>query len=162
TEKHTELVTNFAAQAVIAVENARLLNELRESLEQQTATSEVLKVISSSPGDLAPVFQAMLENAVRICDASFGMLFRADEGLVNAAAVAGVPPQFAEFWRRGPQRPGPRSALARVVEKKQIVHVADVKTEAAYIEGEPVFVAAVNLGGFRTLLAVPMLKENEL
>ena len=162
TEKQIELLTNFAAQAVIAIENTRLLNELRELLEQQTATSEVLKVISSSQGDLDPVFQAMLENAVRICDASFGMLFRIKDGLVSAAAMVGVPPQFAEFWRRGPQRPGPRTAFARMIEEKQTVHIADVRTEAAYVEGEPVFVAAVNLGGFRTLLTVPMLKDNEL
>ena len=162
TDKQVALVETFANQAVIAIENARLLNELRKSLEQQTATSEVLKVISSSQGDLDPVFQAMLENAVRICDASFGMLFRVKDGLVSAAAMVGVPPQFAEFWRRGPQRPGPRTALGRVVEEKQTVHIADVRTEAAYVEGEPVFVAAVNLGGFRTILTVPMLKDNEL
>ena len=161
-DKEIQLLEDFAAQAVIAIENTRLLNELRESLEQQTATSEVLKVISSSQGDLDPVFQAMLENAVRICDASFGMLFRVKDELVSAAAMVGVPPQFAEFWRRGPQRPGPRTALGRVVEEKQTVHIADVRTEAAYVEGEPVFVAAVNLGGFRTILTVPMLKDNEL
>src|SRR5262245_40315465 len=162
TEKQIDLVKNFAAQAVIAIENTRLLNELRESLQQQTATADVLKVISSSPGELEPVFQEMLSNAMRICDAKFGMLFRADEGLVSAAAMVGVPPQFAEFWRRGPRRPGPRSALGRIVETKQTIHITDVKAEAAYVEGEPVYVAAVNLGGFRTLLAVPMLKENEL
>jgi two-component system NtrC family sensor kinase len=162
TRKQIELVETFADQAVIAIENARLLNELRESLEQQTATSEVLKVISSSQGDLDPVFQAMLENAVRICDASFGMLFRIKDGLVSAAAMIGVPPQFAEFWRRGPQRPGPRTAFARMIEEKRTVHIADVRTEAGYVEGEPVFVAAVNLAGFRTLLTVPMLKDNEL
>ena len=162
TDKQIELVKHFAAQAVIAIENARLLNELRESLEQQTATSEVLKVISSSQGDLDPVFQAMLENAVRICGASFGMLFRIKDGLVSAVAMVGVPSQFAEFWRRGPQRPGPRTALAHMIEEKRTVHIADVRTEAAYVEGEPVFVAAVNLGGFRTLLTVPMLKEDEL
>ena len=168
-DRQIDLLKTFADQAVIAIENTRLFEaeqhrtaELSEALEQQTATAEVLKVISSSQGDLEPVFQAMLENAVRICDASFGMLFRIDDGLVNAEAMVGVPPQFAEFWHRGPQRPGPRTALGRTVEKRQTVHVADVRAEAAYVEGEPVFVAAVNLGGFRTLLNVPMLKDNEL
>ena len=141
---------------------AALAQELKEAREQQSATAEVLKVISSSQGDLEPVFQAMLENAVRICDASFGMLFRFDAGLVSAEAMVGVPPQFAEFWRRGPQRPGPRTAFARMIEEKRTVHITDVRTEPAYVEGEPVFVAAVNLAGFRTLLTVPMLKENEL
>jgi GAF domain-containing protein len=162
TERQIALVENFAAQAVIAIENARLLNELRESLQQQTATADVLKVISSSPGELAPVFQAMLENAVRICEASFGVLFRNEDGAMRAAAMVGVPPAFAEFWQRGPQRPGPRTAFGRVSETKQTIHIADVKAEPAYVDGEPVFVAAVNLGNFRTLLNVPMLKENEL
>jgi len=168
-DRQIDLLKTFADQAVIAIENTRLFEaeqhrtaELSEALEQQTATADVLKVISSSQGDLEPVFQAMLENAVHICDASFGMLFRIDDGLVNAEAMVGVPPQFAEFWHRGPQRPGPRTALGRTVEKRQTVHVADVRAEAAYVEGEPVFVAAVNLGGFRTLLNVPMLKDNEL
>jgi GAF domain-containing protein len=161
-DKQIELLRNFAAQAVIAIENARLLNELRESLQQQTATADVLKVISSSPGELAPVFQAMLENAVRICEASFGVLFRNEDGAMRAAAMVGVPPAFAEFWQRGPQRPGPRTAFGRVSETKQTIHIADVKAEPAYVDGEPVFVAAVNLGNFRTLLNVPMLKENEL
>ena len=168
-DKQIELVTTFADQAVIAIENTRLLSELRqrtddlsEALDQQTATSEVLTVISSSPGDLGPVFQAMLENAVRICDASFGMLFRNEQGLMRAVAMVGVPSEFAEFWNRGPQRPGPRTAFGRIVEKKEAVHIADVKTEPAYVEGEPVFVAAVNLGGFRTLLNIPMLKEKEV
>ena len=169
TEKQIELVTTFGDQAVIAIENTRLLNELRqrtgdlsEALEQQTATSEVLSVISCSQGDLDPVFQAMLENAVRICDASFGMLFRIEQGLMRAEAMVGVPPKFAEFWQRGPQRPGSRTAAGRIVETRQPVHVVDVRSEPAYVEGEPVFVAAVNLGGFRTLLNVPMLKDNEL
>ncbi|MGB9387961.1 MAG: GAF domain-containing protein, partial [Pseudolabrys sp.] len=161
-DKQIELVKNFAAQAVIAIENTRLLNELRESLQQQTATADVLKVISSSPGQLEPVFQAMLENAVRICEASFGVLFRNEDGAMRAAAMVGVPPAFAEFWQRGPQRPGPRTAFGRVSETKQTIHIADVKAEPAYVDGEPVFVAAVNLGNFRTLLNVPMLKENEL
>ncbi|HET9688401.1 MAG TPA: GAF domain-containing protein, partial [Pseudolabrys sp.] len=162
TDKQIELVKNFAAQAVIAIENTRLLNELRESLQQKTATADVLKTISSSPGELEPVFQAMLANAVRICQANFGVLFRFDEGTARAAAMLGVPPSFAEFWQRGPQRPGPRTALGRLLETKQTVHIVDVKTEPAYVDGEPVFVAAVNLGGFRTLVNVPMLKENEL
>ena len=162
TEKQIELVTTFGDQAVIAIENTRLLNELRESLQQQTGTSEVLKVISSSPGDVAPVFGTMLEKAVRICDASFGMLFRAENGAVSAAAMFGVPPAFVEFWQRGPQRPGPQTALGRIIETRQTVHIADVKAEPAYVEGELVFVAAVSLGGFRTILAVPMLKDDEL
>src|SRR5262249_15286920 len=81
---------------------------------------------------------------------------------VEAPAMVGVPPAFAEFWQRGPQRPGPRTALGRIVETKQTVHIVDVTTEPAYVEGEPVFVAAVNLGRFRTILTVPMLKEHEL
>ena len=169
TDKQIELVKNFAAQAVIAIENTRLLNELRqrtddlsESLEQQTATSEVLKAISSSRGELEPVFQAMLGNAVRICEANFGMLFRVENGAVSAAAMFGVPPAFAEFWQRGPQRPGRRTALGRVVETRQTVHIADIKLEPACVEGEPVFLSAVSLGGFRTSIAVPMLKDNEL
>ena len=162
TAKQIDLVTTFADQAVIAVENTRLLTELRELLQQQTATSQVLQVISTSPGDLEPVFQAMLENAIRICEASFGVLFRFEDGAWRAAAMLGVPPAFAEFWQGGPQRPGPRTALGRVVETRQTVHIVDVTTEPAYVEGEAIFVAAVNLGRFRTILNVPMLKENEL
>jgi GAF domain-containing protein/DNA-binding response OmpR family regulator/anti-sigma regulatory factor (Ser/Thr protein kinase) len=169
TDKQIELVTTFAAQAVIAIENVRLFeaeqhrtHELTEALAQQTATSDVLKVISSSPGELDPVFDAMLANAVRICEATYGVLFRFEDDAWRAAAMFGVPPAFAEYWNRGPQRPGPRTALGRVVETRQTVHIADVTTEPAYVEGEPVFVAAVNLGGFRTILNVPMLRENEL
>ena len=136
--------------------------ERDEALEQQKATSEVLHVISSSPGDVAPVFATMLEKAVRICDGSFGMLFRAENGAVRAAAKFSVPPAFVEFWQRGPQRPGPGTALGRMIETRQTIHIVDVKAEAAYVEGEPVLVAAVSLGRFRTLLAVPMLKDNEL
>ncbi|MGB2659542.1 MAG: GAF domain-containing protein [Pseudolabrys sp.] len=135
---------------------------LTEALEQQTATSEVLKVISSSRGELQPVFETMLANAVRICQANFGVLFRFEDGAAHAIAMFGVPPAFADFWQSGPKRFGPRTAFARVAETKQTVHVIDVKEEPAYIEGEPILVAAVSLGGFRTLVNVPMLKENEL
>jgi GAF domain-containing protein len=169
TDRQIELVVTFADQAVIAIENVRLFDaeqqrtrELSEALEQQTATSEVLKVISSSPGELEPVFKAMLANAVRICEASYGVLFRFENGAARAAVMLGVPTAFAEFWQHEPRRPGPRTALGRVVETRQTVHIVDVTTEPAYVEGEPVYVAAANLGGFRTFLNVPMLKDNEL
>jgi GAF domain-containing protein len=167
TEKQIALLRTFAAQAVIAIENARLLNELRQrtndlskSLEQQTATSEVLQVISSSPGDLKPVFEAMLANAVRICEASFGMLFRFEGGAWGAVAMLGVPPAFAEFWQSGPQRPGPRTGLGRIAATRQSVHILDATTEPGYAEGEPVFLAAAKLGGFRTAAGVPMLARS--
>ena len=168
-DKQIEILRTFAAQAVIAIENTRLLSELRqrtddltESLEQQTATSEVLRVISSSPGELEPVFQAMLANAVRICGANFGVLFRYSDGAWRADAMYNVPPAFAEFWQHGPQRPSARTGLGRIVVTKQTIHIADVTKEPAYIEGEAVFVAAVNLGGFRAVVNVPMLKDNQL
>jgi GAF domain-containing protein len=142
--------------------NAQLRRERDEALEQQAATSEVLKVISSSAGELQPVFQTILENAVRICQAKFGVLFRVVDGAVSAAAMFGVPQKFAEFWEQGPRQPGRGTALRRAVETRQIVHITDVKMESAYVEGEPVFLAAVSLGGFRTLIVVPMLKDNEL
>jgi two-component system, NtrC family, sensor kinase len=141
---------------------AQLTLERDEALEREKATAEVLRVISSSPGELEPVFQAMLGNAVRICEASFGALLRFEGGAWRSAAMLGVPPAFAEFWQRGLQRPGPRTALGRVIETRRTVHIADVTTEPAYVEGEPIFVAAINLGRFRTVLAVPMLKDNEL
>ena len=162
-DKQIELVKNFAAQAVIAIENTRLLNELRESLDQQTATSEVLSVISSSPGELEPVFQAMLENAVRICDAKFGVLYLYGGEKFHSAALANPSPEFEAFLKEcGEFMPDPRTALGRIVETRQTVHIVDVKTEPAYVDGEPLFVAIVNLGGYRTVVSVPMFKENEL
>ena len=163
TSKEVELVQNFAAQAIIAIENTRLLNELRQSLEQQTATADVLRVISSSPGELEPVFQAMLENAVRICNAKFGVLYLYEGGKFHSAALANPSPEFEAFLKeRGEFVPDPRTALGRIVETRQTVHIVDVKTEPAYIDGEPLFVAIVNLGGYRTVVSVPMFKENEL
>ena len=169
TDKQIELVKNFAAQAVIAIENTRLLNELRqrttdltELLEQQTATSEVLRVISSSPGELEPVFQAMLENATHICEAKFGTLYLYDGEAYRAASMCNAPPAFAENRRRGPIHPGPGSSLGQITRTKQLVHIADITLDQAYIEGDSLLVSAVEAGGFRTTLHVPMLKEEQL
>jgi GAF domain-containing protein len=162
TDKQIGLVENFAAQAVVAIENTRLLNELRQSLERQTATSEVLQVISASPGDLEPVFASVLENAVRICDAKFGSINRWDGEALHLVATHKLPPAFAEFRRRTPFRPGPENPISRMLMTKTIIHFHDLAAEQGYIERDPTFVAAVELGGVRTFLAVPMLKENEL
>jgi len=148
---------------VIAIENARLFNETKEALEQQTATSEVLQVISSSPGDLQPVFDAMLENAVRICDAKFGNIYRWDGDALQLVATHNTPPAFAEARRRSHPRLGLKTPIGRMVATKTVSHVADLAADQGYIEQSvPGIVAAVELGGVRTFLAVPMLKDNEL
>ena len=162
TDKQVALLTNFAAQAVIAIENARLLNELRQSLEQQTAAAEVLQVISRSPGDLDPVFKSMLENAIRICEAQFGNIYRWDGEGLHALASHNTPAAFAEAGERISMRPGPKDPVTRMIGAKQSVHTADVAASEAYAEGEPLSIAAVELGGVRTLLCVPLLKDNEL
>jgi GAF domain-containing protein len=163
TDKQVELVTNFAAQAVIAIENVRLLNELRESLQQQTATSEVLQVISSSPGDPEPVFQAMLANATQLCEAKFANLLLSEGDRFRRAGLHNAPPAFAEEWRSTPLvRAHPESALGRAARLKRVVHIDDIRTTQAYLEGDPVAVAGAELAGYRTVLAVPMLKESML
>src|SRR6516225_11098047 len=169
TDKQIAVLESFAAQAVIAIENTRLLNELRqrtadltESLEQQTATSEVLKVISSSPGDLQPAFDAMLANATRLCEAKFGTMYLYDGEAYRAASMYNAPPAFAEYLRRGPVHPGPGTGLDRIAKTKQLVHLADITAEQAYIEGNPLFVTAVEAAGYRTVFLVPMLKEGQL
>ena len=178
TEKQIELVKNFAAQAVIAIENARLLNELRhrttdltertveltEALEQQTATSEVLQVISSSPGDLQPVFATMLEKAVRICDAKWGTIHRWEGDALQLMATHNLPPAFAKARGRSPHyRPHPKSLFGRIIATKKLVHTADSAAERVHTEKlDAVYVAAVELGGVRTVLGVPMLKEDKL
>jgi GAF domain-containing protein len=168
TDREIELVKSFAAQAVIAIENARLLNALRESLQQQTATSEVFQVVSSSPGDLEPVFATMLEKAVRICDAKFGNIYRWDGNALHLASSYNTPPAFAEARGRSPHLPAEHSSDAltsvpgRMATTKSTIHVADLAADRAYIERYPQTVAAVELGGVRTFLAIPMLKEGEL
>jgi GAF domain-containing protein len=163
TEKQIELLNTFADQAVIAIENARLLNELRESLAQQTATADVLEVISSSPGELDPVFQAMLENAVRICEANFGTLQLRENDAFRVAAMHNPPPAFAEARRRNPLiYPNADNAMGRVMATKRFVHIADYTQELAYKQGDPAAVSIVELAGARTLLLVPMVKDDEL
>jgi two-component system, NtrC family, sensor kinase len=156
TDKQIELVQNFANQAVIAIENTRLLNELRESLQQQTATADVLKVISSSPGELTPVFESMLGNAVRICEASFGNLLLYENDAFRHVALYNAPQAWAVEQQRDPIAPR-RTAyfLYRVADTKQVTHIADVALENP---DEPI----AKVAGARTLLIVPMLKENDL
>jgi GAF domain-containing protein len=168
TDKQIELVSTFADQAVIAIENVRLFDEvqartreLSESLEQQTATSEVLGVISSSPGELDPVFRTMLNKALRICEAEFGNLLLYDGGAFREVSNVNAPRGFEEFLKRGPIRPNPGTGLARVVSTKQTAHVEDVRALEAFANRDPFVVAGVD-SGIRTLLIVPMLKDNDL
>src|SRR5262249_4299998 len=164
TDKQIELVKNFAAQAVIAIENTRLLNEQRESLERQTATSEVLKVISTSPGELEPVFRAMLESATRICDASYGaMWLREGDALRNATFHGALPAAFTEQWRSGMMaRLDSNVLMARAAQSRKPLQVADLRDDQAYRDGQPLSVTAADVAGIRTLLTVPMLKDDEL
>jgi GAF domain-containing protein len=161
TDKQIELVTTFADQAVIAIENTRLLNELRESLQQQTASTEVLRVISSSPGELMPVFQAILSNAMEICEAQFGHLLLYEDGKFRAAALHNAPPAYAKIWEE-PIVPGPKTGLGKLARTREVVHLPDLAAESAYAERDPLRVASVELAGARTFLAVPMLKEEKL
>ena len=170
TDKQIELAETFADQAVIAIENVRLFDdvqartrELSESLEQQTATSEVLKVISSSSGELQPVFEAVLENATRLCSAKFGNLYLCEGDAFRMTVMHNVPPAFAEARKREPLvRPPPGSALYRLRSSKRLVHIPDVTADQGYIERQPLFVTVVELGGFRAMLAVPMLKDGNI
>jgi two-component system, NtrC family, sensor kinase len=163
TDKQIELISNFAAQAVIAIENTRLLNELRqrtddlcESLEQQTATSEVLKVISSSASDLQAVFDTMAENAVRLCEAERAFIFRFDGEILHAVASYNVGPAIREFINRNPIAPGRHSISARAALERRTVHVADVQADPEYAY------ATRDVEPIRTILSVPMLKDDDL
>src|SRR5262245_5549099 len=164
TDKQIELVENFAAQAVIAIENTRLLNELRQSLQQQTATADVLKIVSSSLGELNPVFEVMLENATKLCEASYGTMYLRDGDGYRAAARQGHSPKLAKqkWWSGEHFTPRSDVPLARCARTRAPVHVADMRQELAYLEGEPWMAAGVDAAELRSLVVVPMLKGNDL
>jgi two-component system, NtrC family, sensor kinase len=169
TDKQIDLITTFADQAVIAIENVRLFDEvqartreLSESLEQQTATSEVLKVISSSPGELAPVFESLLASAKHLCGAEFGIILLREGDAFRTVALHGATPEYTEArWHAPVIRPAADTGLGRVLETKQVVQIADVRAVAGYLDN-PVQAPIVQLSGVRTKLSVPMLKEEDL
>jgi signal transduction histidine kinase/DNA-binding FrmR family transcriptional regulator len=141
---------------------ALLTRERDEALQRLTATADVLKVISASPGELNPVFEAMLENAMRICEAKFGHLLLYDGESFHAAHLYNVPRVYREIWERGPIRPSPNTGLGRLASTKQVIHIPDIKADTAYVERDALRVATVELAGARTFLSVPMLKEGKL
>src|SRR5438270_569207 len=161
-EKEISLLENFAAQAVIAMENARLITETREALEQQTATAEVLGVINSSPGELTPVFDAMLEKAMHLCGAAFGQLATFDGERFRTAATQGVPAAFAEYRRNNPPNYGLGTTPARILQGERVICTEDLKAEPAYESGEPNRKALVDLGGARSAVIVALRKEDEV
>ena len=172
TEKQIELIETFADQAVIAIENVRLFEaeqertrELTESLEQQTATSKVLQVISSSPGDLEPVFAAMLQNAVRIAGAKFGNIYRWDGEAFRLLATCNTTPAFAEARKRLPICPtNPNGIYARMLAAKATIYFHDAASQEqrSLEKDHPNYEVAIQLGHMRTALAIPMLKDNEV
>src|SRR6516225_3126093 len=163
TDKQIELVQNFANQTVIAIEKARLLEELRQSLQQQTATSEVLRVISSSPGELEPVFEIMLQKAVPLCDAKFGILYLSEGNGFRTVAMHNVPPSLVQLRQNKLIHFPVDASVTRAAVTKQPCHQIDARTERSYIEGsDSQFVAAVNFGGMRTVVSVPMLKDDKI
>jgi len=159
TDGQTDLVRTFADQAVIAIENTRLLTEQREALEQQTATAEVLQVINSSPGDLTPVFDTMLEKAMRLCQAAFGVFRIYDGTRLQLAAQRGVPAAYLEFTEKHPLTTGAGTGIMRVVQGERIVHIADLADTELYRSGDPHRRAIVDIAGARTFVVVPLLKD---
>jgi adenylate cyclase len=162
TDKQIRLLESFASQAVIAMENARLIAETREALEQQSATAEVLGVINSSPGDLAPVFDAMLDKALRLCEAAYGVLTVFDGESVRTAAARGEARIVDWLMGRAPARPGPGSTMERIARGERVVQIADVTDDAAYRNGNPTRRALVEIGGCRTMLSIALRKDDAL
>jgi two-component system, NtrC family, sensor kinase len=160
TERQIELVRTFADQAVIAIENARLITETREALELQTATAEVLQVINSSPGNLAPVFEAMLDKALHLCEAAFGTLTTFDGNQMQLAATRGVPAAFADFIRHYRPTPAGGTIAGQILAGASLVHNIDLMAEEIYTAGDPVRRATVDLAGARSSLAVPLLRDD--
>jgi two-component system, NtrC family, sensor kinase len=161
TDRQIELVTTFADQAVIAMENARLVAEQREALEQQTATAEVLQVINANPGNLAPVFDAMLEKCLRLCKAEIGIFFTYDGDVLRPVATHGVLPALVDYLKV-PLRPMPGMSLHRIVSGENIVHLDDIKDSDAYRSGDAHRRAHVDLGGARTAVYVALRNDNAL
>jgi two-component system NtrC family sensor kinase len=136
---------------------------LSKALEQQTATSEVLQVISRSPSELQPVFDAILANATRLCEAKLASLLLTEGDRFRRVSLHNAPPALVEHWRRTPLvRPHPESGVGQVLRTKRVTHVDDIRTTQAYLDRDPNSVAGAELGGYRTVLLVPMLKDNEL
>ncbi|PWT92383.1 MAG: histidine kinase, partial [Proteobacteria bacterium] len=170
TDKQVALVKSFADQAVIAIENGRLVRELRQrttdlsdALDQQTAASQVLEVVSRCPGDLDVVFDGILANATRLCGAHLGTLFLCEGEQFRIRGLHGAPPDFADWWSHNPVvQPGPETALGRVKQTRQIVRIADLMAEPAYASRDPLRVNIVERAGAKALVAVPMLREEKL
>src|SRR5499433_1073606 len=159
-EQHIALLKTFADQAVIAIENVRLFTELEARNRDLTATSEILRVIAGSPTDIRPVFETIFDNATRLCEAQRAGLFLFDGETYRAVAFRGATPALIEHHTQGPIRPGPATALGRIVRELRPMHIHDVTVDAA--DGDPVRRAVIELEGMRTLLMVPLLREARL
>src|SRR5215813_1384788 len=168
-DRQIDLLKTFADQAVVAIENTRLFEEvqartreLQEALEQQTATTDVLQVISSSPGELQPVFDGILSNATRVCGANFGNLFLCEGEVFRHVAMFGAPPEFAEMRQGKVVRPAPNSILYRITTAKQPQHILDFREEQSYLDQSPTSVQLVEIAGARTVLGVPLISANKV